>query len=353
MKFKRRITAICASALALGATFLLYPQFTDKQTHSPLPTPTPALVQNTPTNTPVPTKAPTATPEPTKPPLFTAEFITPDEGVTELVTSYITAYYGNDFDDLSTLVTDATVLNPITIANNTEGVKTVEDIVLYEKPGINEVDAVIYATYTLSYGNTRVGTPQFSEYHVVTAEDGSLKINTSTLSSETQSILAEARKQEDILMLSVTSLIKRYNNACLNGDEPLLRRCVTDADYLDMEYLASRFAYTENFSDYEFTFRPGINEFDYLVYVTYKEKIVLIDTAAPCMECYCISINPSAQPLVYLGITSLDTDAYCAAVNQSDEIQALAVKTNQAMEDALLEDDDLKEFYNHLVGSNG
>ena len=71
------------------------------------------------------------------------------------------------------------------------------------------------------------------------------------------------------------------------------------------------------------------------------------------MESYYISLDPNTGiPSVYLGITSLDTDAYCAAVIQSDEIQALAKDTNTKMQEALLSDDDLKDFYQLLL-SNG
>jgi len=53
-----------------------------------------------------------------------------------------------------------------------------------------------------------------------------------------------------------------------------------------------------------------------------------------------------------LGITALDTDAYCAAVIQSDEIQALAKETNEMMQEALLSDDDLKDFYQLLLSNS-
>ena len=71
------------------------------------------------------------------------------------------------------------------------------------------------------------------------------------------------------------------------------------------------------------------------------------------MESYYISLDKSTGlPSIYLGITSLDTDAYCAAVIQSDDIQALAKKTNSDMQEALLSDDDLKDFYQLLVSNS-
>jgi len=370
MKFRRTMSAICSSALVLGLTFLLYPHSQTVNGNGPVPTVPPskepivtlpiatptANLSITPTTAITPTAAITPTPAitPTEAPpfihpLFTDEFSTPTAKVADLVTAYITGYYANDLETISTLVTEPSSLNPTIIKNSTEGVTEVSDITLYAKPGINGIFSVVYATYSLSYGNSSVPMPQFSEYYIHRNKDGSFLINTSALPAETQKALAKGRESKAVLNLSVSTLIQRYHNACLNGDEQLLKQCVTNSEYLNMDYFASRFAYTEYFSDYEILFQPGINEFDYMIYVTYNEKIVLIDTPAPSLECYYISLNKTTgKPLIYLGITSLDTDAYCASINQSDIIQALAEKTNQAMTEALLADDDLKDFYNRL-----
>ena len=360
MKFRRTMSAICSSALALGLTFLLYPQSQSTDGNPAVPTvtpsvtlpltPAPTLAAATPEATAAPTNAPTPTEAPAfVHPLYTKEFTTPTATVSDLVTAYITGYYANDLETISALVTEPSLLNPVIVKNNTDGVTGVSDITLYAKPGINGIFSIVYATYSLSYADSSVKIPQFSEYYIQRNDDGSFLINTSKLPTETQEILAEARRTEGVLDLAVSTLIRRYNNACLLGDETLLKKCVTDPDYLNTSYFATRFAYTEYFSDYEFLLHPGINEFDYLVYVTYNEKIVLIDTPAPCLECFYITLDETTgKPLIYLGITSLDTDAYCASVNQSETVQALAKETNQAMTDALLADDDLKDFYNRL-----
>ncbi len=356
MKFKRTMSAICSSALVLGLTFLLYPQTQSASTTLPTVPPLEAVTPTLPVTPPeqgneaLSTPAPTDAPERIHP-LFTNGLSTPSAGVTDLVTAYITGYYKNDLDTISALVTEPSMLNPTVIQNNTAGVTAVKDITLYAKPGINGIFSVVYATYSLSYSGSTVTMPQFSEYYIHRNDDGSYQIHVDPLPVETRDAFVQARKTEAVLNLAISVLIQRYHNACLNGDEQILTNCVTDSEYLNMDYFSSRFAYTEYFSDYEFFVRPGINEFDYMVYVTYLEKIVLIDTPAPCLECYYISLESSTgKPLVYLGITSLDTDAYCASVNQSDSIQALAVATNQAMTEALLADDDLKDFYNHLSG---
>lgn len=365
MKFKRCMTAICSSALVLGLSFLLYPQSpaaTDTKSAPPVtaaPTASPATVSPTieviPTSVPTLTSAPAPTPTPqvAHHQLLTGDLSTPLSGVTDVVTSYITSYYANDFEAVSALVTDASLLNSKLMENNAKNISKVENIELYSKPGIDGIFSIVYASYSLYYSDLQISVPQFSEYYVKRLTDGTFRIQTVPLSSKTMSAFAEARRSENVLELAISSLIRRYYTACLTVNETLLKQCVTDSDYLNLNYIASRYSATESFSDYELYLYPGINEFDYIVFVTYKEKIIFADTPAPCMESYYISLDPSTGvPSIYLGITSVETDAYCKAVICKDEIQALAHKTKTEWDEALLADKDLMEFETLLQTNN-
>ncbi len=365
MKFKRCMTAICSSALVLGLSFLLYPQSpaaTDtKTTPSATVAPTAAPAATSPagekdaTTVPATTSTPAPSPTPTieHHNLLTGDLSAPLSGVAEVVTSYITSYYANDYDAVSALVTDASLLNSTLMEYNSKNVSKVEDIALYSKPGIDGIFSIVYASYSLYYSDLQISIPQFSEYYVQRLADGTFRIQTSSHSTKTMLALATARRSENVLEIAVNALIRRYHTACLTVNEPLLKQCVTDTDYLNLDYIASRYSATEAFSDYEFHLYPGINEFDYIAFVTHKEKIVFADTPAPCMESYYISLDPNTGvPAIYLGITSVETDAYCQAVICKDEIQALAHKTKTEWDEALLADKDLNEFGKLLQSNN-
>lgn len=360
MKFKRCMSAICSSALVLGLSLLLYPQtkqttLTDiSPTAAVTPSPTPAIVL--PSNTPVAeqvTPVPTEAPEPDYPALLTGNLSAPISGVAEVVTAYINSYYKNDLEATASLVTDANFLNASVMETNSKSVTKINDIKLYSRPGIDGIFSIVYATYSLYYSDIQMFVPQFSEYYVKRLPDGTFRIQTSPLSTSTMEAFSVARQTDEVVELAVSSLIRRYHTACLSVNEALLKQCVTDPDYLNLDYIASRYSVTESFSDYEFFLYPGINEFDYIVFVTHKEKIVFSATSAPCMESYYIDLDPhTGIPSIYLGITSLDTDAYCAAVIQSEDIQNLAKKVNSDMQQALLSDDDLRDFYQLLVSNS-
>jgi len=368
MKLKRCLSVIYSSALVLGLSFFFYPQAKEtsdnKDVVNPVATPTTAVTP-TPSVTvpvsvditaPVPSPEPTATPEPgnTLPPILTDNTLTkPLSGVSELVTSYINAYYKNDFETVATLVTDASMLNATLMETNSKNVTKLEDLQLYAKPGVDGVFSIVYATYSLYYSDLQLSVPHFSEYYVKRLSDGTYRVITTPLSGKTRQAFLLARQSEAVVKLSVSTLIKQYHAACLTANESLLARCVTNKDYLDINYITSRYSVTESFSDYEFLLYPGINEFEYIVFVTHNEKIVFSDTPAPCMEYYYIDLDDSlGTPAIYLGITSLDTDAYCAAVTQGEEIQALAKEINTKMQEALYADDDLKEFYQLLLSNS-
>lgn len=367
MKFKRCISAICSSALVLGLSFLLYPQqnlFTGTSvspTGSVAPTPTP--VTNVPLEnsdpeqsasaTPDMSPTPTVAPEVAFLPLLTGDLKDPLPAVSDLVTAYITAYYNNDYESASALVTDASLLDASVMENDCKNVKKLENLELYSKPGLDGVFSIVYATYSLYYSDIQISVPQFSEYYVKRMADGTFLIQTAPLSAKTMEVFTQARQSGSALELAVSTLIRRYHNACLAVNEPLLKQCVTNSDYLNLDFIESRYSVTESFSDYDFIIYNGINEFDYVAFVTHKEKIIFSDTPAPCMESYYIKVDEATGiPSIYLGITSLDTDAYCASLIQSDTIQELAKQTNASMQEALMSDDDLKEFYQLLVSNS-
>lgn len=366
MRHKRFIAFIYSSALVLGLSFLLYPQMTDfhkltasSENVTPEIPATPTLAPTlSPTDEPEnPTAAlkPTATPSPTATPkpelklptlLVANELLTPLPGARSTVTAYIEAYYKNDFETLSTLVTDASLLNRELIEKNTANIKKADDIKLYAKPGVNGIFSIIYATYSVYYEDIPIPLPQYSEYYVKRSADGSFKIETVPLSSETRQAFQIARQTEVVRDLYIPTLIKRYHNACLTVNESVLNGCVTNTDYLNFEYLASRYSVTEGFSDYEFYVYPGLNEFDYVVFVTYNEKIVFSDTPAPCFDYFCIDINDySGFPAIFQGEISTETEAYLTSLVNLDAIQELYATTLKKMEQALLADDDLNDFY--------
>lgn len=356
MKFKRSVAAIYGTLLVAGLTLLITPdirtkiQESSKVTPTVAPTVSPAVEAPTPTTVVSPTVTPLPTPTADLDLIYqNSIYSIPETSLVNLVTDYIHAYYANDLDAVSEMVTDATMVNRSHMENDSDNVQEIQNLKLYCKPGINELYEIVYACYDIKYNGSSVAIPMFSEYLISKKEDGTFLILNEALAEDTENAVIAARQTEAVLQKSVYSLIQRYHIAAMNGDEDLLKQCVKNSSFLDMDYFESRYYYTENFKDYSLLMLPGINEFAYVAFVTYSEKLVLIDTPAPCMESYFIYLDKyNGNPYIYLGVTSLETDAYYTALEQRDDVQALAEKTNKAMEEAVLKDDDLMNFYQNM-----
>lgn len=358
MKFRKKIAGFYGAALAAGLTLLAGPQLLPATGRAPAPTitPTPTPAPTRPVSTIALTK-PTATPlptvSPTPIPLYRDEvFEVTKKTVYTIVEQYLTAYYSNDMTKLAGLVTDVTLLNEARIKSDSEGFSSISDLSLFYKEGTKNIDQVVYASYTVHYNDSRSALPQFSEIVLEKNENKQYRVITQDPDPETEEALVASRQTLSVLELSIPSLIHRYHNACLDGNEELLKKTVVNYSFLNSEYLESRYHYTESFGDYKVHLFRGINEIDYIAIVTYSEKLVLIDTPAPCIESYYIHLNQyTGQPFIYLGIISAETEAFAEEVFQTPLVQELADKTNQAMQEALMKDEDLKIFYQHLADS--
>lgn len=358
MKFRKSIAGIYGAALVAGLTLLVGPQLQPTSGRTPVPTVVPTQTPNT-DLTPVPTESlvgSVQTPVPTEAPnplLQDVLYPVTEEALTTFITDYLNAYYTNDSMMLSTLVSDASMINTSRMESDADGFSEITDLTLFSRPGFREVQQVIYASYTVNYDDSRSPLPLFSEFYLVN-NNGHYMLFNGILTPDTEDALMAARQTDTVMKLAVSSLIRRYHNACLDGNEDLLKKNVKNPSFLDMDYLESRFHYTESFDDYDITLFSGINEIDYIVIATYSEKLVLIDTPAPCMESYFIHLDTyTATPYIYLGVISKETEAFTNAIIQTPLVQELAEQTNKAMEDALLKDDDLKSFYQRLSeGSN-
>lgn len=370
MKFRKSIAGIYGASLVAGLTLLIGPRFTPVSGHIPAeattPTPVPDLSFTnssdsdtpTPSGSPENTKLPIATPAPTPTealvPLLT-DTLTPvtDETVQALISGYLNAYYTNDVSGAAAFVTDTAMLNSSRMENDADGVSRISDLTLFYRPGINELELVVYASYTAEYSDSRSALPLFTEFYLVKTADEAYKIFNEALQPDTEEALIMARQTDTVMKRSVLSLIQRYHNACLDGNEELLKKNVKNSSFLDLDYLQSRYHYTEHFDNYELTLFRGINEIDYVAIVTYAEKLVLIDTPAPCVDSYYIHLDQYTNtPYIYLGVISKETEAFTNAIIQTPLVQKLAEETNQAMEEALLKDEDLRTFYERLSDSS-
>lgn len=125
-----------------------------------------------------------------------------NKDVTELMNSYYTALQNKDAASVKTLVDTMTEQQSmdITSADTT----TYSDIDVYTKNGMKDGEYIAYTTYTSKTNSQLTEMPGISTNYIVTATDGSLKIQYSDYSDELKTFIEETAKDEEVAALNAS-----------------------------------------------------------------------------------------------------------------------------------------------------
>lgn len=319
----------------------------------PLPTGAPTLSLNQEVSaTPEPTPTSTPTPTPIPAALTTAIEQTTDINIIDPISAYLHAQYANDIETLQTLVSNPENLSTSYIENVAKDVSSISNLVCYTKPGLDEIDVIVYACFDVKYKSSSNPSPCLEELYLVRLPDGNYQVYTATLSNETKQQLLLARQTEDVMYLAIDSLIKRYFNARLSYDPVRIRSCISISNE-DMEIMFEKVKHIEEYRNITCYIHPGINEFDYIVYVSFDIKIVSIDTPGPSLDEIYIAINPiSGKPYIYYGYISDESDEYAYKLRTSDDSVALKNEVDERLKEAMLNDELLHEYFKKLTNTS-
>ena len=125
-----------------------------------------------------------------------------NKDVTELMNSYYTALQNKDAASIKALVDTMTEQQSmdITSADTT----TYSDIDVYTKNGMKDGEYIAYTTYTSKTDSQLTEMPGIGTNYIVTAADGSLKIQYSDYSDELKTFIEEAAKDEEVAALNAS-----------------------------------------------------------------------------------------------------------------------------------------------------
>ena len=347
MRIKRikNLIYITSSIMVLGLALLSFdsaPMTTSGLPAKPTTEPT-RKPGHTATPTPLPSETPTPSPSPTPTPslaqLNAAVPIQPatDEtgaAITEQITSYLTTYYQND--DLH--------------------VKEITDITCYYKKGISLADYIVYATYTIHYEGSNVPIPAIGEYCISINEDASVTVIEHPEEPELKEALYLSRASESVSTLYIQETIRRYMYARLACDEVLLSDLVTNSASININDVATKTQYIEEYRNFEYLIRTcpeTVTEFDHIAYVTYDVKIVNISTLAPGMDEFLVALDEENYPKIFFGTTSTETDNFRIASMEMEDFRTRYNDVYNRLADAMILDPDLMEFMNRIDNATG
>lgn len=148
----------------------------------------------------------------------------------------------------------------------------------------------------------------------------------------------------------INNLIQAYLTAKL---DPLgsFDGILQNANSIDSELLQRKTEYIKNYHNVKCYTKNGINEIDFIVYVTYDIELAVIDTYSPSIDEFYVVLDENNKPLLYFGDISEETEKYFLETRNSGDVTALLSEIDTQLAEAIASDSALKEFYDKLVTS--
>lgn len=122
-----------------------------------------------------------------------------DDAIETLIRSYFDALAGGDMETLQSVcdtVSEEDLLRYQETGNYIDHYPSME---IYDKPGLGEGETIAFVYYKLVFTGHEEEWPGFQAFYVCTAEDGTLYLNMSSLSEETENYILEVSAQEDVV----------------------------------------------------------------------------------------------------------------------------------------------------------
>lgn len=313
-----------------------------------------------PTATPSPTSTPTPSPTPTPSlgelnstiPIQPAADTAIGNDITEIITNYLNAYYGADYDTLKTMVPEGDLFTKEFLADVAEDVSQIANITCYYKQGLSYADYIVYVCYEIKYTGSTVFIPTIEEFCISYQEDTSVAtVYPTVLDDDVAEALYLSRVSDTVSELYIKQTILRYVNAKLACDETILRDIVTNSTLIDIDDISTKTQYIEKYNNVNFIIRTcpeEITDIDHVVYVSYDVKIINISTLAPGADEYMISFDTENYPKIFFGTTSPETDEFLIESHKEEDYLTLYNDVLKRLEDAILSDSTLREFVHRI-----
>lgn len=151
-------------------------------------------------------------------------------------------------------------------------------------------------------------------------------------------------KLKEVTNEKVITLMNDYIVAVQNGDMDSLSKVVDNIDNISVDKLARESEYIEKYENIKLNYIKGINEGDFVIFMSYDNKIMNIDTLAPgAMMVYVIKDND--KYLVHTGVQNdKEVLKYLEELAKNENVVEFNENVNKAFEEACKSDKNLAEF---------
>lgn len=122
-----------------------------------------------------------------------------DDAISTLIKTYFNALATGDMETLQSVCDTVSEEELIRYQETSEYIDYYPSMEIYDKPGVNEGETIAFVYYKLVFTGHEEEWPGFQAFYVCTAEDGSLYLNMSSLSEETENYILAVSEQEDVV----------------------------------------------------------------------------------------------------------------------------------------------------------
>lgn len=210
------------------------------------------------------------------------------------------------------------------------------------RPSANEATAVEESDSVVAFNSSDESETTANLEAAKIAEESS-----AVVTAETQAPVVELKDANK----KINTLITKYLNAKLSGKAADFKTLVNDTKLLDIEDIQRKTKYIEAYENVKSYVVNGLNEDSYIVYAYHEVKFTGINTLAPAMNEFYVTLNEDGSPQIFLGEIDSETETFLNSVRNSEEVMEVIYNVNDALETAVKEDVALAEFYLKLEES--
>lgn len=147
----------------------------------------------------------------------------------------------------------------------------------------------------------------------------------------------------------ITTLVKDYFKANVNGDMEALAGLVSDIGHVDQKKIEFKQTYEEDYRNVECYTAKAPEEGSYVVYVSFDLKIRDVDTLAPGLTSLYVSTGEDGKLRVYMGVLDDKACAFLETMSECDAVKTLVNSVDVKLQEKITSDVKLKEFYDGLL----
>ncbi len=146
----------------------------------------------------------------------------------------------------------------------------------------------------------------------------------------------------------INKLIEDYFNAKKTVNMESLSTLVSDANQIPKEKFTAMAEYVEDYSNINCYVIKNEESESYRVYAEYDMKLKNIQTLAPCLTAFFVTVTSDGKYTIYLSALDDEQMNFITAADKNSDIEELKQDVVDRLQEAIDKDETFKQFYQKM-----